>query len=294
MSRSNRGRLCDTHCGNNWRSGGLPRQNLGVNVDGPLFARSRDDDDFASVREIVGRARRITVITGAGISTDSGIPDFRGKNGLWTKNPAAEKASTLSVYLGDEEVRRASWQARVRNLVETTFEPNPNHLALVEFERQGRLRAVVTQNVDGLHEACGHAEGMVIPVHGTWAYSRCWTCGDRRPMKTTLERVIAGDPDPHCLECGGILKSDTILFEEPLVPEVIDAAMRAAEECDLMLAVGTKLSVTPAANVVPRARANGALVVIVNDEPTERDRFAHAVLRGSISEFLPHLVSVER
>lgn len=270
-------------------TGRKPRENL--LVDTALFARSRSEVDFATIRDIVSRAERITVITGAGISTDSGIPDFRGKNGLWTRNPAAEKASTLSVYLNDVEVRRASWQARVRNLVETSFEPNANHRALVELENQGRLRAVVTQNVDGLHEAAGHGEGVVIPVHGTWAFSRCWSCGDRRPMRATLERVIAGDLDPHCLECGGVLKSDTILFEEPLIPEVIEAAMTAAEECDLMLAIGTKLSVTPAANVVPRARSYGALVVIVNDEPTDRDRFAHGILRGSIGDFLPHLTS---
>lgn len=266
------------------------RQNDGVSHEGSLLAHSRSDDDFRAIHDIVKRAERITVITGAGISTDSGIPDFRGKNGLWTRNPAAEKASTLSVYLRDVDVRRASWQARVRNLIETAFLPNDNHLALVELERQGRLRAVVTQNVDGLHEAAGHGEGMVIPVHGTWAYSRCWSCGDRRPMPETLERVIAGDPDPHCLECGGILKSDTILFEEPLVPEVIDAAMVAAEDCDVLLAVGTKLSVTPAANVVPRARANGAAVLIVNDEPTDGDRFAHGIMRGPIGEFLVDLV----
>lgn len=261
-----------------------------VGPESALFARSRSDSDFSTIHDLVARAERITVITGAGISTDSGIPDFRGKNGLWTRNPAAEKASTLSVYLRDDEVRRASWQARVRNLMETSFEPNANHRALVDIERQGRLRAVVTQNVDGLHEAAGHSEGIVIPVHGTWAYSRCWTCGDRRPMSVTLERVIAGDLDPHCLDCGGILKSDTILFEEPLVPEVIGAAMAAAEECDVLLALGTKLSVTPAANVVPRARANGAVVVIVNDEPTDRDRYAHAIMRGSIGDFLPYLV----
>lgn len=256
---------------------------------GPLFAESPHDESFSAIKEIVSQAVSITVITGAGISTDSGIPDFRGKDGLWTRNPAAERASTLSVYLNDPEVRRASWQARVKNLVETSFRPNPNHEALLALERQGRLRAIVTQNVDGLHEAVGHSEGIVIPVHGTWAYSRCWSCGERLPMAITLERVIAGDPDPRCLTCGGILKSDTILFEESLVPSVIDAAMRAAEECDLMLAVGTKLSVTPAANVVPRARANGATVVIVNNEPTDGDRFAHAIVRGSIGDFLPFL-----
>lgn len=256
----------------------------------PLFAHSRHDADFAAIATLIDGAERITVITGAGISTGSGIPDFRGKDGLWTRNPAAEKASTLSVYLTDDEVRRASWQARVQNLIRNQFEPNVSHRALVSLEQAGRLRAVVTQNVDGLHEAAGHADGMVIPVHGSWAYSRCWTCRDRLPMAVTLERVVAGDPDPKCLLCGGILKSDTILFEEPLVPDVIEAAMTAAEECDVLLAIGTKLSVTPAANVVPRARAAGAHVVIVNNEPTDRDRFAHAHVRGDIGELLPALV----
>ncbi len=279
-------------CGTSWHRDGGGGQNLGVLHDRLLYAESTRDEDFTEIRSLISSATLITVITGAGISTDSGIPDFRGKNGLWTRNPAAEKASTLSTYLNDSEVRRASWQARVRNVLDRAFSPNANHLALVEFERQGRLRALITQNVDGLHEASGHAEGVVIPVHGTWAYSRCWSCGDRLPMTETLERVVAGDPDPHCLECGGILKSDTILFEEPLVPEVIDAAMRAAEECDLLFAVGTKLSVTPAANVVPRARAQGATVVILNDEPTDRDRFAHGILRGSIGEFLPALTDL--
>lgn len=255
-----------------------------------LHATSPTDAAFAAMAEWVREAGRITVLTGAGISTTSGIPDFRGKDGLWTKNPAAEKASTLSVYLHDDEVRRASWQARVNNLMRNRFEPNVSHRALVHLERQGRLRAVVTQNVDGLHEAAGHAEGRVIAVHGTWAYSRCWSCRDRLPMAVTLERVIAGDPDPKCLQCGGVLKSDTILFEEPLVPEVIAAAMEAAEDCDLLLAVGTKLSVTPAANVVPRARAAGARVVIVNNEPTDGDRFAQGHLRGDIAALLPALV----
>lgn len=261
-----------------------------MSAPGPLFATSSADADFAEMAAWVSAASRITVLTGAGISTGSGIPDFRGKDGLWTRNPAAEKASTLSVYLHDEEVRRASWQARVTNLVRSSFAPNVSHRALVHLERRGQLRAVVTQNVDGLHEAAGHAEDMVIPVHGSWAYSRCWSCRDRLPMAVTLERVIAGDPDPKCRHCGGILKSDTILFEESLVPEVIQSAMDAAEDCDLVLAIGTKLSVTPAANVVPRARAAGARVVIVNNEPTDGDRYAQGHVRGDIADLLPPLV----
>lgn len=247
----------------------------------------------------LGESSRVVVLTGAGISTDSGIPDFRGPNGLWTRNPAAEKASNLQHYLGDPEVRRASWQNRITTPA-WQARPNAGHLALVELERNGRLHALVTQNIDELHQRAGHDPAKVIEVHGTMWWSRCWTCGDRRPMAETLERVRAGDPDPSCLVCAaegrivgpddGILKSDTISFGQALVPEVIDAALRAADECDLLLAVGSTLSVFPAANVVPRAKAAGERVVIVNGEPTRMDRYADTVLLGQISELLPALV----
>ena len=219
----------------------------------------------------IDAASTITVLTGAGISTDSGIPDFRGPNGVWTKNPAAEKAATLQHYLADPEVRRSAWQNRLHSPAWTAV-PNRGHLAIFELERQGRLRAVVTQNIDELHQQAGHRPGKVIEVHGTMRWSRCWTCDDRRPMPETLERVRAGEPTrtawPAPIVACGVLKSDTVSFGQSLVPEVIDAAMRAAEECDVLLAAGSSLSVFPAANVVPRAKASGARVVIVNAEPT--------------------------
>lgn len=253
-----------------------------------------------AARQWMAQAARVTVFTGAGISTDSGIPDFRGPNGLWTRNPLAEKASTLQHYLADPEVRQAAWRNRLDNPA-WTAQPNAGHLALLELERQGRLTALVTQNIDELHQRAGHDPAKVIEVHGTMWWSRCWTCGDRRPMAETLERVRAGDPDPHCLLCeqtglivgagDGILKSDTISFGQSLVPEVIEAAMEAAEQCDLLLAVGSSLSVFPAANVVPRAKAAGARVIIVNGEPTKMDRFADTVLLGQIADLLPSLVA---
>ena len=247
--------------------------------------------EFDRAREWIAAAKEITVFTGAGISTDSGIPDFRGPNGLWTKNPAAEKASTLQNYLADPEVRRFAWQNRLHSPAWTAV-PNTGHLAIFELERQGRLRAVVTQNIDELHQRAGHRPGNVIEVHGTMRWTRCWNCDDRRPMEESLGRVRAGEDDPHCLVCGvGILKSDTISFGQSLVPEVIDAAMQAADDCDLLLAVGSTLSVFPAANVVPRAKAHGARVVIVNGEPTGMDRFADAVVIGSIGDVLPSLIS---
>lgn len=241
--------------------------------------------------ERVAAAERIVVLTGAGISTDSGIPDFRGPKGVWTKNPAAEKAATIQNYLADAEVRRRAWLGRLDTPV-WTAEPNVGHEAVVALERARKLHAVVTQNVDGLHQEAGHHPDNVIEVHGTVRYSRCWECGDRRPMRETLDRVRAGESDPPCLVCGGIVKSDTISFGQSLVPEVIDRALRVSEECDLMIAVGSTLSVYPVANCVPIAKRAGAPVIIVNGQPTEMDRHADHLLIGQIADILPGLVGV--
>ncbi len=204
--------------------------------------------------DAVAAAKRIVVFTGAGISTESGIPDFRGPNGVWTKNPKAEKASNITNYLNEPDVREAAWQNRLTTPA-WTAQPNDGHGALVELERQGRLHALVTQNIDGLHQKAGNDTSKVIEVHGTVWFTRCWECDDRRPMEQALTRVRAGDPDPSCLECSGILKSDTISFGQALNPDVIDRALQVSDECDLMLAVGSTLSVFPAANCVPRAKA---------------------------------------
>jgi NAD-dependent protein deacetylase/lipoamidase len=234
-------------------------------------------------------ATRVTVLTGAGISTDSGIPDFRGPQGVWTKNPAAEKSATLQNYVADPEVRRAAWQTRLRSPA-WDARPNSGHVAIVDLERQGKLHALVTQNVDGLHQRAGTDPDLVVEVHGTMWWTRCLSCDDRRPMAEALDRVRAGQDDPPCLVCGGLIKSDTISFGQALIPEVIDRAMRVSGECDLLLAVGSTLSVYPVANCVPRARAHGARVVIVNAGPTEMDGIADAVLYGQIGEILPALV----
>ena len=242
----------------------------------------------AAAHDRLASAERIVVLTGAGISTDSGIPDFRGPNGLWTKNPAAEKASNIDYYLNDPEVRRAAWQHRI-DAPAFTAEPNRGHRAIVELERTGRLLAVVTQNVDGLHQKAGNDPGKVIEVHGTVWFTRCWDCQDRRAMSETLDRVRAGEGDPSCLVCGGILKSDTISFGQALIPEVIDRAMRVSDQCDVLLAVGSTLSVFPAANCVPRAKAGGAAVIIVNGQETAMDRYADWLLVGEIGEILPDI-----
>jgi NAD-dependent deacetylase len=238
----------------------------------------------------MAQARRITVLTGAGISTDSGIPDFRGPQGVWTKNPAAERASQLQFYLSEPEVRRAAWQNRL-NSPAWSAEPNSGHRAIVELERQGRLRALITQNIDELHQQAGSDPSLVLELHGTMRWVVCWQCGERGPMGPALDRVRAGEDDPSCATCGGILKSATISFGQSLDPEVLARAEAAASDCDLLLAVGSSLTVHPAAGLVPLAKGKGASLIIVNAEPTPYDGLADAVLSDSISKVLSELIT---
>jgi NAD-dependent deacetylase len=248
------------------------------------------DEHLAELRARVEAARRVVVLTGAGISTDSGIPDFRGPSGVWTKDPAAEKAAHIEHYLADPAVRRRAWRTRADSPA-WTAQPNAGHGALVDLERSGRLACLITQNVDGLHQAAGSDPALVVEVHGTLREAACLTCGDRMPMEQALQRVERGEDDPACLRCGGILKSATISFGQSLVTEDLQRADAAARTCDLLLAVGTTLSVYPIADVVPVAIAAGAEVVIVNGSPTAMDDLADLVVHGSISEVLTAAVA---
>ncbi|HTP62930.1 MAG TPA: NAD-dependent deacylase [Burkholderiales bacterium] len=241
------------------------------------------------VRRWVDAAKRVVVLTGAGISTDSGIPDFRGPQGVWTKNPLAEKLSNIHYYMADPEVRKAAWKARMDHAA-WSAKPNPGHLALAALEKRGKLHALITQNIDELHQMAGNSAGKVIEVHGTMRKVVCMSCGMTAPMRKALDRVRAGEADPPCRDCGGILKSATISFGQALVPEVIDAAMRVAAEADLFLSVGTSLQVYPVAGVLPLARGAGAKIIIVNAEATPFDDIADAVFRESISQVLPELL----
>jgi len=246
-------------------------------------------NQIESVSEWIAHSRRVVALTGAGISTESGIPDFRGPQGVWTKNPKAEKLSDIRYYMTDPEVRRLAWQQRVAHPA-WQARPNAGHMALVSLEKSGRLHALVTQNIDGLHQAAGNSPERVVEVHGTMREVVCMSCDWRGPMQGTLDRVRAGEEDPACKSCGGILKSATISFGQALIPEVIDRALRAAQEADLLFAIGTSLNVYPVAGAVPLAKSAGAKVVILNAEPTPMDDIADAVLRGTIGEVLPRLV----
>lgn len=242
------------------------------------------------VRRWIDDARRIVVLTGAGISTDSGIPDFRGPQGVWTKDPLAEKLSDIRYYMSDPDVRKASWKSRLEHPA-WKARPNAGHFALAALERRGKLHALITQNIDELHQMAGNSPDRVIEVHGTVRKVVCMTCGATAPMQVALERVRAGEDDPSCRSCGGILKSATISFGQALVPEVIDRAMRRAGEADLFLAIGTSLQVYPIANAVNVAHASGARIVIANAEETPFDGIADAVIREPIGAMLPKLVA---
>lgn len=253
---------------------------------------------FERARGALERSTCVCVLTGAGISTASGIPDFRGPQGVWTKDPDAELASTYDRWVSDPELRRTSWARRVAARGTRPL-PNPGHVALVELESTGRLDTIVTQNVDGLHRDAGTDPARLVEIHGNGRETVCLRCGDRGPMERTLDRVSAGEADPDCdaaaamdgaRRCGGILKAATISFGQSLVASDLARAEAAAARCDLLLAVGSTLAVWPIAGMVPIARRGGATVVIVNRGATAMDDLADARVEGACEEVLPALV----
>jgi NAD-dependent deacetylase len=245
--------------------------------------------DRAAIAGWIRGADAIVVLTGAGISTESGIPDFRGPNGVWTKNPAAEKTATLQHYVSDPEVRAQAWQNRIHGRY-WDAEPNAGHRALADLERRAALDTLVTQNIDGLHHKAGSSPDKIVEIHGNVRDVKCLSCTWRAPMEVALDRVRAGEVDPDCPECGGILKSATISFGENLVPADLARSQQAAARADLFLAVGTTLTVYPAAGLPEQALANGARLVVLNAEPTPFDPAADAVVREPLGEALPAIV----
>ncbi|MDQ1432564.1 MAG: NAD-dependent deacetylase [Actinomycetota bacterium] len=248
-----------------------------------------DTDQLERLAGALRDARQIVVLTGAGISTESGIPDFRGPQGIWTKDPAAERKATIQHYVADAEHRRQVWRNRAQGEV-FGGEPNAGHVALAELERRAALHTLVTQNVDGLHQAAGSSPGIVIEIHGNIHEAKCLSCGWHGPMADTLERVRAGEEDPACLVCGGMLKSATISFGENLVPADLERAQAAAAGADVFLAIGTSLAVYPAAALPEIALRSGATLAVLNADETPFDPQAEFVLRERLGEVLPALV----
>jgi NAD-dependent deacetylase len=241
-------------------------------------------DRLRTVASWLAGADEVLVFSGAGISTESGIPDFRGPNGIWrTRDPARY---TIQSFLADPEVRRETWRNRAGSPIDSA-RPNAGHRAVVDLERAGLVRVVVTQNIDGLHQEAGSSD--VIELHGTTRRAGCLDCGARMPIEVVLDRVREGDEDPHCELCGGLLKSATISFGQALIEADVDRAMEVAERCDVCLAVGSTLSVWPAAGVPLAAARRGARLVIVNDGETDLDEAASAIVRGRCGDVLPAL-----
>lgn len=246
-------------------------------------------DQLAPVADAVRASRRMVVFTGAGISTESGIPDYRGPNGVWKTNriPTVENVRT------DPAGREERWaQQREHYPHMLAREPNAGHQAIAHLERSGRVEAIVTQNIDGLHQKAGSDPDRVLELHGSSHWARCMRCGRRFPMAEIVDRVAAGEADPHCEVCGGVLRSSTILFGESLPEETLRRAVQASASADMMLVVGSSLVVKPAAQLPVLARRNGAGLVIVNREPTPLDEIAHAVVRGEAGPVLATLVGL--
>ncbi|MFH8440225.1 Sir2 family NAD-dependent protein deacetylase [Streptomyces sp. NPDC018026] len=231
----------------------------------------------------------VAILSGAGVSTDSGIPDYRGPNGLWRRDPEAEKLVTYEYYMGDPEIRRRSWLMR-RDSAALHAQPNAAHRAVADLERRGVPVRVLTQNVDGLHQLAGVSARKVLELHGTARAYVCTGCGARGQMADALARIEAGEADPPCLECGGILKSATVMFGERLDPVVLSEAAAISQACQVFVAVGTSLRVEPAAGLAGLAVEHGARLVVVNAEPTPYDELADEVVREPIGSALPELL----
>ena len=240
----------------------------------------------AAVARLAG-ASRMVVFTGAGISTDSGIPDFRSPDGIWRRYDPRQ--FTYQRYLSDPEARRQAWKLR-RELQAMKPEPNAAHLACVRLARAGRLQGVVTQNIDGLHADAGLDPELICELHGNGRWVACLSCGDRMPTAAAVARVDAGEEDPACLRCGGILKATTVSFGQALPPAAWARAEAMASSCDAFLAVGSSLVVYPAASLPEAARQAGATLLILNREPTPLDPLADLTLRGECGLLLPALV----
>lgn len=232
----------------------------------------------------------VAVFSGAGMSTDSGIPDYRGPQGLWRREPDAEKLVTYAHYMADPEIRRRSWLMRAEV---GALDPRPNaaHLAVADLERGGTPVRVVTQNVDGLHQLAGMPERKVFELHGTARSVLCTDCRARSTMEEALARVAGGEPDPACPRCGGILKAATVMFGQRLDPEVLGQAMAVAKGCDVFIAVGSTLQVQPAASLAGMAAEAGARLIIVNAQETPYDSLADEVIREPIGTALPALLA---
>jgi NAD-dependent deacetylase len=231
--------------------------------------------------------RRGVVFTGAGISTESGIPDFRSPGGIWTKYRPIQ----FQEFVRSEEMRRESWRRKfATDRLLSDARPNAGHRAIAALVKRGKVSSVITQNVDGLHQASGVPEGKVIELHGNATYAVCLDCGRRYELEPIRKGFEADETLPVCEQCGGMVKTATISFGQPMPADAMERAELEARKCDLFLAIGSSLVVYPAAGFPELAKRNGARLVILNREPTELDGIADLVLNAEIGPTLSAVV----
>ncbi len=240
-------------------------------------------DPIGELARAVERSDKIVVFTGAGVSTESGLSDFRSPGGAWSRYDPED--FHIDRFLASKEARMRNWQFR-KEFVETASKPNPAHYAIAELERMGKLLGVITQNIDGLHHAAGNSEEKIVELHGTMNYAKCLSCDDRLPLLDVLRRIEEGDEDPHCERCGGLLKAATVSFGEALPAAALERAHELSISCDLFVVVGSSLVVYPAAGMPPLAKRSGAKLAIVNDAATEMDSLADILVRGKAGQTL--------
>ena len=248
------------------------------------------DQQIEEVADLIVGSDRIIAFTGAGVSTESGIPDFRGPGGIWTKYDPDD--FTIQKFLSDEAVRKKHWELLTDPEVKMTgAEPNPAHYAIAELEKMDKLYGVITQNVDGLHQKAGVSEDMVFQLHGDMSHAKCLSCGKRYPMEDMAERVRQGIAEPTCDYCSGILKPDAVFFGEQLPADVLMESERRSRTCDLCIVLGSSLVVFPAANIPIYAVRSGAKLVIINIGPTELDEVAHVRIEGKAGQVTPRVIA---
>lgn len=246
--------------------------------------------NFAEATELIAHSKQIVGFTGAGISTESGIPDFRSPGGVWSTN----RMIYFDEFLNDRAARIEAWRQKALVWPEMRDAmPNAGHLAFAELERQGKLLAMITQNIDGLHQRAGHSPEMVIELHGTMTHAECLTCHVRITMDEALARIAAGDAAPECEECGGLLKPATVSFGQPMPALAMQMAALAAQQCEVFIVAGSSLVVYPAASFPEIAKESGAALIILNRTETPLDDIADLVIREEIGQALPRLVGLK-
>lgn len=246
-------------------------------------------EKIETVADYIVESKRIVAFTGAGVSTESGIPDFRSPGGLWSKFDPAD--FTIQKFISDERARKKHWEFMTKGgLIMTEANPNPSHYAIAELEALGKLYALITQNVDGLHQKAGVSEELVFQLHGDMSHAKCLDCGNRYPMDMLKEWLKQGIEIPECPECQGILKPDAVFFGETLPAHILLEATRRSQTCDMCIVLGSSLVVYPAANLPIYARQANAKVVIINVGPTDLDKLATVRIDGKAGEIAPRIM----